>query len=186
MIRCCHPQPQSLLSQQVCNEQAPTEPCLQRGLPLPRTPVHSDSWTRVNTLQAASDTCSVPPLTRLQATAAVHRHSPGCKRLRQSTATPQAAGGAQAPTGAQGFRNTATKWLTLVRLLLGEVPAHQDFKGAGVERSLASYFRLSQAVRLGDLIAFKCAAALVLEPHRADLPGAGRPAAHRVPTGVCS
>ena len=68
----------------------------------------------------------------------------------------------QAPTGAQGFRNTATKWLTLVRLLLGEVPAHQDLKGAGVERSLAPYFQLSQAVRLGDLNAFKYALFTIL------------------------
>ena len=43
----------------------------------------------------------------------------------------------------------------LVRLLLGEVPAHEDFQGPGVQRSLAPYFRLTQAVRLGDLTAFR-------------------------------
>ena len=63
----------------------------------------------------------------------------------------------QAPTGAQGFRNTATKWLMLVRLLLGEVPAHEDFQGPGAAQSLAPYFRLTQAVRKGDLTAFRCA-----------------------------
>ena len=71
------------------------------------------------------------------------------------SAVPDSSEAVQAPSGAQGFRNTATKWLMLVRLLLGEVPAHEDFQGPGAARSLAPYFRLTQAVRLGDLTAFR-------------------------------
>ena len=56
---------------------------------------------------------------------------------------------------ALGFRVTVTKWLSLVRLLLGEVPEHTEFTAPGLAEPLAAYFSIAQAVRSGDLIAFR-------------------------------
>jgi 26S proteasome regulatory subunit N3 len=57
---------------------------------------------------------------------------------------------------ALGFRVTVTKWLSLVRLLLGEVPEHSELTAPGMAEPLAAYFSIAQAVRAGDLIAFRC------------------------------
>ncbi len=61
---------------------------------------------------------------------------------------------------ALGFRVTVTKWLSLVRLLLGEVPEHTEFTAPGLAEPLAAYFSIAQAVRSGDLIAFRHASDL--------------------------
>lgn len=68
---------------------------------------------------------------------------------------PQPASRLQAPMSALGFRVTVTKWLSLVRLLLGEVPEHTEFTAPGLAEPLAAYFSIAQAVRSGDLIAFR-------------------------------
>lgn len=62
----------------------------------------------------------------------------------------------QAPSSAVGFRVEVSKWLSLVRLLLGEVPEHSEFTAAGLAKPLAPYFNIAQAVRAGDLVAFRC------------------------------
>lgn len=55
---------------------------------------------------------------------------------------------------ATGFQVIVLKWLTVVRLLLGEIPDHSDFKQPSLEQQLQPYFELTQAVRIGDLAAF--------------------------------
>ena len=60
----------------------------------------------------------------------------------------------KAPTPAIGFRVAASKWLILVRLLLGEVPERQEFALPGLGKALQPYLELTQAVRSGDLVAF--------------------------------
>ena len=59
---------------------------------------------------------------------------------------------------AVGFRITVAKWLVLVRLLLGEIPERLEFTTPGLAKALQPYFRLTLAVRGGDLSAFRCAA----------------------------
>jgi len=54
-----------------------------------------------------------------------------------------------------GFRVTVSKWLILVRLLLGEIPEHQDFTQPGLRQPLQAYYELTQAVRGGDLTLFR-------------------------------
>ena len=60
-----------------------------------------------------------------------------------------------------GFRVEVAKWLSLVRLLMGEVPEHSEFTAPGLAAPLAAYFGIAQAVRAGDLTAFRCAALLI-------------------------
>ena len=62
--------------------------------------------------------------------------------------------GLQAPVVATGFQVIVLKWLTVVRLLLGEIPDHSEFKQPSLEKPLRPYFSLAQAVRVGDLAAF--------------------------------
>ena len=62
----------------------------------------------------------------------------------------------QAPTSAVGFRVCVHKWLVLVRLLLGEVPDRTEFTAPDMAGPLGPYFDLTQAVRSGDLTAFRC------------------------------
>ena len=64
----------------------------------------------------------------------------------------------QAPNSALGFRVVVSKWLILVRLLLGEIPEHQDFTQPGLRKPLQPYYQLTQAVRGGDLGLFRYAA----------------------------
>ena len=56
---------------------------------------------------------------------------------------------------AVGFRVAVAKWLTLVHLLLGEIPEHLEFTAPGLEAPLRPYAALAQAVRGGDLTAFQ-------------------------------
>jgi len=56
--------------------------------------------------------------------------------------------------GAVGFRVTVSKLLTIVQLLMGEVPERKFFNQVGMITDLAPYCALAGAVRLGDLGAF--------------------------------
>ena len=69
-----------------------------------------------------------------------------------------ACGCGQAPMIAVGFRITVAKWLVLVRLLRWEIPERLELTTPGLARALQPYFRLTMAVRGGDLSAFRCAA----------------------------
>lgn len=55
---------------------------------------------------------------------------------------------------AVGFRQTVQKFLIVVELLLGDIPERQIFRQASMRHSLASYFQLTQAVRMGNLQRF--------------------------------
>ncbi|VEN59955.1 unnamed protein product [Callosobruchus maculatus] len=57
-------------------------------------------------------------------------------------------------TAAVGFRQTVQKLLVVVELLLGDIPERQIFRQASMRRSLAPYFQLTQAVRMGNLHRF--------------------------------
>ncbi|EFJ52858.1 26S proteasome regulatory complex [Volvox carteri f. nagariensis] len=61
----------------------------------------------------------------------------------------------RAPSIAHGFRITVSKWLILVRLLLGEIPDRQEFAQPGMSAALQPYFELTQSVKAGDTLAFK-------------------------------
>lgn len=61
----------------------------------------------------------------------------------------------RAPGLAHGFRVTASKWLILVRLLLGEIPDRTEFAQPGLSAALHPYFELTQSVKAGDTLAFK-------------------------------
>ncbi|KAI6907037.1 hypothetical protein D0867_11565 [Hortaea werneckii] len=59
---------------------------------------------------------------------------------------------------AAGFYQQATKLLIVVELLMGDIPERSLFRQTSLEKALHPYFRLVQAVRVGDLQAFlKCA-----------------------------
>lgn len=53
-----------------------------------------------------------------------------------------------------GFRQTVQKLIIVVELLLGDIPERQIFRQTSLRRSLAPYFQLTQAVRLGNLERF--------------------------------
>ncbi|KAF5306395.1 hypothetical protein FQA39_LY08904 [Lamprigera yunnana] len=53
-----------------------------------------------------------------------------------------------------GFRQTVQKLLVVVELLLGDIPERQIFRQSSMRHSLAPYFQLTQAVRLGNLQRF--------------------------------
>lgn len=53
-----------------------------------------------------------------------------------------------------GFRQTVQKLAVVVELLLGDIPERQIFRQAALRRSLAPYFQLTQAVRMGNLHRF--------------------------------
>jgi len=55
---------------------------------------------------------------------------------------------------AVGFRQTVQKLVIVVELLLGDIPERQVFRQAALRRSLAPYFQLTQAVRMGNLQRF--------------------------------
>lgn len=57
-------------------------------------------------------------------------------------------------TAAVGFRQTVHKLAVTVELLLGDIPERQVFRQAALRRSLAPYFQLTQAVRMGNLQRF--------------------------------
>jgi len=53
-----------------------------------------------------------------------------------------------------GFRQAATKLLTVVDLLMGDIPERARFIQKNLEKSLIPYFHLTQAVRTGNLTEF--------------------------------
>lgn len=57
-------------------------------------------------------------------------------------------------SAAIGFRQTVQKLIIVVELLLGNIPERQIFRQATLRRSLAPYFQLTQAVRMGNLQRF--------------------------------
>ena len=57
-------------------------------------------------------------------------------------------------TGALGFRSLVTKYLSIVQLLLGEIPAKDTFKAKGMSLELKNYFELTKVVRSGDVSQF--------------------------------
>ncbi|KAM0717817.1 hypothetical protein Q7P37_006149 [Cladosporium fusiforme] len=58
---------------------------------------------------------------------------------------------------AAGFYQQATKLLVVVNLLMGDIPERSLFRQPNLEAALHPYFKLVQAVRVGDLQAFlKC------------------------------
>ncbi len=61
--------------------------------------------------------------------------------------------------GAIGFRLATYKLLTIVQLLMGEIPDRSVFFQPGLARELLPYFFLARAVRLGDLEAYNKAVA---------------------------
>eukprot|EP00911_Craspedida_sp_UC1_P002758 UC1_evm1s2022 len=67
----------------------------------------------------------------------------------------------KAPAGAVGFLQHAHKLAVVVKMLLGEIPARDTFRQPILERPLAPYFAITQAVRQGDLGQFNA----VLEQH---------------------
>jgi 26S proteasome regulatory subunit N3 len=58
---------------------------------------------------------------------------------------------------AAGFFQTATKLLLVVELLMGDIPDRATFRMASLERALAPYLLLVQAVRVGNLEDFEFA-----------------------------
>lgn len=56
---------------------------------------------------------------------------------------------------AAGFAQTATKLLLTVELLMGDIPDRATFRLASLERALAPYLLLVQAVRVGNLEEFE-------------------------------
>ncbi|KAJ9649021.1 26S proteasome non-ATPase regulatory subunit [Coniosporium apollinis] len=56
---------------------------------------------------------------------------------------------------AAGFYQSSTKFLVVVELLMGDIPDRAVFSQPRLERALEPYFRLVQAVRVGDLHAFQ-------------------------------
>ncbi|KAK4539307.1 hypothetical protein LTR36_000800 [Oleoguttula mirabilis] len=61
---------------------------------------------------------------------------------------------------AAGFYQQATKLLIVVELLMGDIPTRTLFRQPALEAALYPYFKLVQAVRVGDLDAYlKCVSA---------------------------
>lgn len=57
--------------------------------------------------------------------------------------------------GARGFRVAVLKLSVIVQLLMGDIPERPLFRQRGVIVPLQPYMQLTQAVRFGDLVAFK-------------------------------
>lgn len=55
---------------------------------------------------------------------------------------------------AVGFRQKASELMVIVQLLMGDIPERAIFRQADLTRPLKPYFKLTQAVRVGDLAAF--------------------------------
>lgn len=54
-----------------------------------------------------------------------------------------------------GFRLSVQKFMIIVQLLTGEVPARDIFRQQHMQRALRPYLSLTQAVRIGDMAKFK-------------------------------
>jgi hypothetical protein len=61
----------------------------------------------------------------------------------------------KAPHFALGFRVEVLKWLTLVRLLMGEIPERSSLQQKGMQQSMLPYLDITQAVR--DVSSIPCA-----------------------------
>jgi len=59
------------------------------------------------------------------------------------------------PQKALGFKQATTKLQIIVQLLMGEIPERAVFLENDLKRSLNPYFKLTQAVRVGDLKEFE-------------------------------
>jgi len=55
---------------------------------------------------------------------------------------------------AVGFQQQANKLLVIIQLLMGEIPERSTFHIKHLRRSLIPYFKLTQAVRIGDVTEF--------------------------------
>ena len=64
----------------------------------------------------------------------------------------------KSPAGVRGFRETVTKWLVVVRLLLGEIPERAELVAPELRGALLPYLELASAVRGGDVQAFSSCA----------------------------
>ena len=98
-------------------------------------------------------------LGRIKAVTLAYSEAKDCLQQAERKAPPAsaAAGGG----AARGFRLAVLRWLTVTRLLLGEIPDRSTFsaEGPGAAAALAPYAELTQAVRLGDLGAFAAVSA---------------------------
>lgn len=56
---------------------------------------------------------------------------------------------------AHGFRIIVHKFMIIVQLLMGEVPARDIFRQPNIQHALRRYLSLTQAVRIGDMAKFK-------------------------------
>jgi len=72
-----------------------------------------------------------------------HEHLLGATRKAPSSAV------------AAGFYQTSMKLLVVVELLMGDIPERSIFSQPRLERGLEPYFKLVQAVRIGDLQSFR-------------------------------
>ena len=59
---------------------------------------------------------------------------------------------------AKGFSIAVSKWLFVIRLLLGEIPERIEFEQHYMQDALLPYLELTQAVRTGDVPAFNTVA----------------------------
>lgn len=64
----------------------------------------------------------------------------------------------QAPVAASGFLIIVHKWLTVIRLLLGDMPGQSELTSPGINIPLRPYLALASAVRSGDVTAFNSVA----------------------------
>ena len=71
-------------------------------------------------------------------------------------------------SSALGFRKTIQKLLCIVQLLTGEIPEISVFRQKGLAAALEPYFKLTRAVRVGDLVAFQDAVKTYREVFIAD------------------
>jgi 26S proteasome regulatory subunit N3 len=60
----------------------------------------------------------------------------------------------KAPPSVLGFRIAAQRLQIVVQLLMGEIPERHVFFGTGMQRALAPYLAITQAVQRGDLAVF--------------------------------
>jgi 26S proteasome regulatory subunit N3 len=75
----------------------------------------------------------------------------------------------RAPESTTGFRVVIVKWLTVVRLLLGEIPARAEFESpAEFSKLLMPYAQLAATVRQGDLSGFSTLVSTYTETFRRD------------------
>jgi len=74
----------------------------------------------------------------------------------------------KSPKTAVGFLQVANKLGIIVQMLLGEIPDRDLFRQPELKRSLAPYFQLTQAVRMGNVTKFNAVVAEFGATFRAD------------------